>query len=183
VYVENCHRGEQTPGVRRLLRSVLSVPSFCFFSFESRSLSVDGCRRTCAAVPESPWRNRLWVYGPRAKPASNCKTYMTHTVEAVRLLGFVPMVIGSWFHEVWLLPTGIVIIVLGWLRGVSSGREEEGSLRTSAFKSGSASTSSTRSRRCAVVGFGISSPRCCHCEIFGRSFELRRRSAGYEFQQ
>jgi len=100
-----------------LLRSLLSVPSFRFFSFESRSLSVDGCRRTCAAVPESPWRNRLWVYGPRAKPASNCKTYMTHTVEGVRLLGFVLMVIGSWFHEVWLLPTGIVIIVLGWLRG------------------------------------------------------------------
>jgi len=38
-------------------------------------------------------------------------------VEGSRLLGFVLMVIGSWFHEVWLLPTGIVITVLGCLRG------------------------------------------------------------------
>lgn len=27
------------------------------------------------------------------------------------------MAIGSWFHEVWLLPTEIVIVLLGWRCG------------------------------------------------------------------
>lgn len=45
-------------------------------------------------------------------------TYMTRTVEAVRLAGFALMAAGAWFHEAWLLPTGLAVVTLGWLRGV-----------------------------------------------------------------
>ncbi len=46
------------------------------------------------------------------------RTYMTRTVEAVRLAGFVLMAAGSWLHEGWLLAIGVVLVLLGWLRGV-----------------------------------------------------------------
>jgi hypothetical protein len=44
--------------------------------------------------------------------------YMTHTVEAIRLLGFLVMAVGCWFHEIWLVPTGIAVVGLAWLRGL-----------------------------------------------------------------
>ncbi len=45
-------------------------------------------------------------------------TYMTRTMGAVRLAGFLVLAAGSWFHQVWLLPIGLVIVLLAWLRGV-----------------------------------------------------------------
>jgi hypothetical protein len=45
-------------------------------------------------------------------------TYMTRTAEAVRLLGFALMAIGCWFHQGWLLPCGLVVVLLAWLRGI-----------------------------------------------------------------
>jgi len=44
--------------------------------------------------------------------------YMTSFVEAVRLLGFVVAAIGFWFHNIWLVLVGILIVVLAWLRGL-----------------------------------------------------------------
>ena len=41
-----------------LLRYLFLRCGFVLFSFESRSLSVDGYRRNGAAAPELPWRNR-----------------------------------------------------------------------------------------------------------------------------
>ncbi len=46
------------------------------------------------------------------------RRYMSRTVEAVRLLGLVVMMVGAWYHLGWLIGLGLVIIVLGWLRGI-----------------------------------------------------------------
>ena len=44
--------------------------------------------------------------------------YMTSIVEAVRLLGFAIAAIGFWFHNIWLVLVGFLIVVLAWLRGL-----------------------------------------------------------------
>lgn len=43
---------------------------------------------------------------------------MTHTMEAVRLAGMLPMAFGAWYHLPWLIALSIVIILFGWLRGL-----------------------------------------------------------------
>ena len=45
-------------------------------------------------------------------------TYMTRSIEVARLAGFVLMATGSWFHEAWLLPAGLALVLVAWLRGV-----------------------------------------------------------------
>ncbi len=52
------------------------------------------------------------------------RRYMTRTVEAVRLAGFVLMAAGAWFHQAWLLAVGVGIVLLAWLRGVIWGTKE-----------------------------------------------------------
>jgi hypothetical protein len=44
--------------------------------------------------------------------------YMTRAMEAVRLAGTLPMVLGAWYHLPWLIPIGLGVTLLGWLRGV-----------------------------------------------------------------
>ena len=44
--------------------------------------------------------------------------YMTPAMEGVRLAGTVPMVLGAWYHAVWLIPVGLAITLFGWLRGL-----------------------------------------------------------------
>ncbi len=46
------------------------------------------------------------------------RQYMTRSVEAVRFAGFVIMSIGAWYHAVWAIAAGLIIIILTWLRGV-----------------------------------------------------------------
>lgn len=46
------------------------------------------------------------------------KRAMTHTMEAVRLAGTVPIVFGAWFHQPWLIVPGFLIVLFGWLRGL-----------------------------------------------------------------
>jgi hypothetical protein len=46
------------------------------------------------------------------------KRYMTPAMEAVRLAGTIPMVLGAWFHVWWLIPLGLVITLFGWTRGL-----------------------------------------------------------------
>jgi hypothetical protein len=43
---------------------------------------------------------------------------MTHAMEAVRLAGTVPMVVGAWYHMPWLIALGLLIVLFGWLRGL-----------------------------------------------------------------
>jgi hypothetical protein len=45
-------------------------------------------------------------------------TYMSREMEAIRLLGFILMAFGSWFHQAWLLPLGLVVAMMAWLRGI-----------------------------------------------------------------
>ena len=45
-------------------------------------------------------------------------TSMTREMEALRLVGFVLVAVASWWHQVWLLPCGLLIVLLAWLRGV-----------------------------------------------------------------
>ena len=46
------------------------------------------------------------------------KRSMTRTMETIRLLGTVPMVLGAWYHLPWLIVLGLVMILFGWLRGL-----------------------------------------------------------------
>lgn len=43
---------------------------------------------------------------------------MTPGMEALRLLGTVPMVVGAWYQQPWLIVLGLVMILFGWLRGL-----------------------------------------------------------------
>lgn len=45
------------------------------------------------------------------------RKYMTRSVEAIRFAGYVVMVIGAWYHILWLIAAGLIIILFGWLRG------------------------------------------------------------------
>ncbi len=45
--------------------------------------------------------------------------YMTKTMQTLRFVGFILMMLGAWFHSFWfLIPLGIVVILLAWLRGI-----------------------------------------------------------------
>jgi hypothetical protein len=44
--------------------------------------------------------------------------YMTRTIEMIRFAGYAIMAIGAWFHAIWLIPLGLLVILLGWFRGV-----------------------------------------------------------------
>jgi hypothetical protein len=54
----------------------------------------------------------------RSRPGRYIRRYMTRPIEAIRFAGLAVMAIGAWFHTIWLLPLGTLVIVLGWLRGV-----------------------------------------------------------------
>ena len=44
--------------------------------------------------------------------------YMTNAMRLIRLGGMIVMVIGAWYHVVVLIPLGLVVTLLGWLRGI-----------------------------------------------------------------
>jgi hypothetical protein len=44
--------------------------------------------------------------------------YMTGAMQALRLLGLVIMMAGAWFHIVWLVPSGLLVVLLAWTRGL-----------------------------------------------------------------
>jgi len=46
------------------------------------------------------------------------RVYMTRFIEIVRLAGYLVMVLGAWYHIFLLIPLGVGIALLGWLRGV-----------------------------------------------------------------
>jgi hypothetical protein len=46
------------------------------------------------------------------------RTYMTRSMQAVRSIGAVILLVGAWFQISWALPLGVIVILLGWLRGV-----------------------------------------------------------------
>lgn len=46
------------------------------------------------------------------------RVYMTPLVVAVRLLGTVVTHIGAWYRIPALIPVGLIIVLVGWLRGI-----------------------------------------------------------------
>jgi hypothetical protein len=44
--------------------------------------------------------------------------YIKRQIEATRLAGYAVMAIGAWAHIIWLIPLGLLIILLGWIRGL-----------------------------------------------------------------
>lgn len=45
------------------------------------------------------------------------RKYMTRSMEVIRFTGYGLMVVGAWYHILWLIPVGLTIILLGWLKG------------------------------------------------------------------
>ena len=46
------------------------------------------------------------------------RAYMTPPVVAVRILGTVVTHVGAWYRRPALIPLGLMIVLLGWLRGL-----------------------------------------------------------------
>jgi hypothetical protein len=46
------------------------------------------------------------------------RKYMTRLMELIRFVGYAMMAIGAWYHIAWLIPLGLAVILLAWLRGV-----------------------------------------------------------------
>jgi len=44
--------------------------------------------------------------------------YMTHAVEAARLIGMGVMAVGAWYQSVLAVAAGLAIIALAWSRGI-----------------------------------------------------------------
>jgi hypothetical protein len=45
---------------------------------------------------------------------------MSHAMEAIRLAGMIVVALGAWHHSPWIILTGCVAILFGWLRGTFS---------------------------------------------------------------
>lgn len=43
--------------------------------------------------------------------------YMSGTMQAVRLGGQFVVWFGAWYHMPWIIGTGLLIVMLAWLRG------------------------------------------------------------------
>lgn len=43
--------------------------------------------------------------------------YMTHAMEAVRLMGMVIMALGAWHHSIAVIAAGLALVLFAWLRG------------------------------------------------------------------
>jgi hypothetical protein len=46
------------------------------------------------------------------------RKYMTRSMEALRMAGYVVMAVGAWFHLACLIPLGLLCTLWGWLWGV-----------------------------------------------------------------
>lgn len=45
---------------------------------------------------------------------------MTATVQGVRLLGDLVMMVGAWLQNGWLIALGLAIVVAAWLSGLAA---------------------------------------------------------------
>jgi hypothetical protein len=44
--------------------------------------------------------------------------YMTRAMEALRLVGYIIMAAGAWYHAPWIIALGLATILGAWLNGV-----------------------------------------------------------------
>ena len=43
---------------------------------------------------------------------------MTSRMQLLRLLGDIVTVLGAWFQMLWIIGVGVIVILLGWARGL-----------------------------------------------------------------
>jgi hypothetical protein len=55
---------------------------------------------------------------PQSRFGQYVARYMTRSMEMLRLAGYVVTAAGAWFRLAWLIPLGLPVVLLGWLRGV-----------------------------------------------------------------
>ena len=61
---------------------------------------------------------------------------MSNSIRLIRLTGNVVMMIGAWYHLLYLVPIGLIVIVLAWSGGLVFKRGQpasNGSLSVSSF--------------------------------------------------
>jgi uncharacterized membrane protein len=46
---------------------------------------------------------------------------MTRAMETLRLLGYIIMALGAWYHAPWTITLGVFIILFAWLNGILLG--------------------------------------------------------------
>lgn len=46
------------------------------------------------------------------------KRYMSNSIRLIRLTGNLVMMIGAWYHLLYLIPVGLIVIVLAWSGGI-----------------------------------------------------------------
>jgi hypothetical protein len=51
--------------------------------------------------------------------------YMTRTMEALRLVGYIIMAAGAWYHALFFIGIGLLIILSAWLNGIASGQSSK----------------------------------------------------------
>jgi hypothetical protein len=58
----------------------------------------------------------------RASPFGHyVQRYMTRTMEALRLVGYIIMALGAWYHALFFIGLGLLIILGAWLNGTLKG--------------------------------------------------------------
>ena len=45
------------------------------------------------------------------------RKYMTPAVQAVRFGGLLVMILGAWYHVLWPIAVGLLVILFAWFRG------------------------------------------------------------------
>lgn len=51
--------------------------------------------------------------------------YMTKEMQGVRFAGYLIMMLGAWHRKPWLTPSGVLVVLFGWFRGILFPREEK----------------------------------------------------------
>ncbi len=44
--------------------------------------------------------------------------YMTTRMQLLRLLGDIVTVLGAWFQMFWVIAVGLIVVMIGWTRGL-----------------------------------------------------------------
>jgi hypothetical protein len=83
-----------------------------------------GRQVTLEKSPDSQVNNIGWRYRRPTQRASRfghyVQRYMTRTMETLRLVGFIIMALGAWYHAPGVIGIGLILILSAWLNGIAS---------------------------------------------------------------
>jgi len=74
----------------------------------------------------------MMIYPPDLQSLKNSSLgkyvskYMSPAIEVVRLLGLIPMVVGTWIHEPWFIALGLLVVLFAWGYGLLLSEEGAG---------------------------------------------------------